>query len=118
MTEAWAGRKYQWSTTETVVLVESEPFKASDGLTYVACCRPGGHPSLTLASSLEDESHYKRIREPKHAVGDKVSDGYETFTIDAVSRSADKDGDFGYIGRDPHGNFDLIFGDNFEKVSE
>jgi hypothetical protein len=118
MTEAWTGRKYRGKLTDGVYEILGEPIDAN-GTKWVAHIFNGsGHPMMCQVSELEGDD-FTRIREPKFTVGDKVACGYDTETIEAVSRVPDKDGDFGYITRDEDGHFDLIWDHSgYKKVSE
>jgi hypothetical protein len=122
MTEAWTGRKYRSNSIGSITEILSESF-VWKARTYVNFERPSasslGVMGVAPIEHFENSELYTRIRAPKFAVGDKVNDGYDDYTIEAVSQSPDKDGDFGYIIRDESGDFDFAQQvDDYKKVSE
>jgi hypothetical protein len=117
VSEAWTGRKYQDVSAGYIYEVFGEPFERND-VSWVPAA--WGAAPLKIVQTAEFESaHFTRIHEPKFAVGDKVNDGYDDYTIEAVSKSPDKNGNFGYTTRDERGDLDFTCHvDGWKKVSE
>lgn len=96
--EKWTGRKYDYDNglTRTRFEVLTEPFDWK-GSTYVAYGR-GSHADTCFVDSFTTDDAWKRVIEPKFAIGDKLAnDAGRIFTVDAISSVPDGDNDFCYI---------------------
>lgn len=117
MTEAWTGRKYRGNLTDGTYDIISEPFEHA-GVRWVVYAFKGS-AALNVARINELEGgDFTRIREPKFAVGDRVTNGYDSGSVEAVSARPDADGDFAYLVRQDDDLYETAYEAEWEKVGQ
>jgi hypothetical protein len=97
MSDTWTGRKYRGNQSGRIYTVLSEPFEFN-GAEYIVWQEPSHNNGNPFAEQNGfKHGPFTRVIEPKYAVGDKVTNGYDVYRIVGVASEPDGEGDFAYL---------------------